>query len=277
MSPDIEELLANREAFGDYVYTPLQDALAQLDERRNDPSLEGKILSFLGNSVPDAFGSTPKVVLARHVITPSYEVTRFLNVPDSLGMEPLFFEYHKDKMIYKNPSKYHLGRLIFEKGIGKKGGTKLEHTNIINFDEAHGAEIGSIRTLSGESLVDFHHGLFLKRFPNLAHTFFDGSTWYSENGGVPVKYYPKFLALFLRNGILFENFLLDQKEISFTREIFLPAFNEVTEHFGIKPLIVRLEPTDIEGDGFWLAYPYALKKLAGLEPEVQGEVSDKTA
>jgi len=69
------------------------------------------------------------------------------------------------------------------------------------------------------------------------------------------KYYTPFTALFIKDAILFENFMLDSKEISFTKDIFLSAFIEVYRKTGCKPLIVALEPTDIEGDEFWPCHP----------------------
>jgi hypothetical protein len=265
---DIGALVGDRSAFHDFVYTPLDEAIAELERRRENPDLMKTVTRFLGNSLLPEFSEKPRAVLARHVITPNYEVTRFLSVPDSTGMAPLFFEYHKDKLIYKNPSKYRLARLLFHHGYGKKGGAKTSQVEVLHLDSAHGKEIASVTTHSGENLVEFHHGLFLSRFPHLKDALFDGSAWYAQNGGSPEKYYSKFLALFVAHGILFENFLLDQKELSFTTDVFLPGFLEVMRMTGVKPLIVALEPTDIEGDEFWISYPHTLK---GLVDKTQNE------
>lgn len=267
---DIEALINDRKAFNALVYTELPDALAELEKRRADAAFRGKVDDLLGGGAPPEFGSKPKAVLARHVITPNHEVIRFLNIPDSTGMEPLFFEYHKDKLIYKNPGKYRLAKLLFHAGFGKKGGAKTEQAAIIHLDASHGKEIASVSTHMGQSLVEFHHNLFLSKFPAFMEGLFDGSAWYAQNGGTPQAYYPRFLGLFLVNGILFENFLLDQKEILFTKEIFLPAFLEVERRTGKKPLIVALEPTEIEGDEFWLSYPHTFKETLDLrKPEEQ--------
>jgi hypothetical protein len=91
-----------------------------------------------------------------------------------------------------------------------------------------------------------------------------------ENGGKPKEYYKAFLTLCIRNGILFENFILtNEEERRFTKDVFLPIFSEVTERIGMKPLIVALEPTDIEGDKFWMCHPpetfdYVKKKLESV-------------
>ena len=65
--------------------------------------------------------------------------------------------------------------------------------------------------------------------------------------------------MFLQDGVLFENFLMDGKEQKFTEEVILPAILEIEAECGYKPLIVALEPTGIEGDHFWLSHPFQNK------------------
>jgi hypothetical protein len=123
-------------------------------------------------------------------------------------------------------------------------------------DLANGKPISSVRTQWGQGLVDFHRELFLLRYPKYKKdVFFDISKWFKNNGGNAKDYYKKFMALFIRNGILFENFMLDYEEMQFTKDYFLPAFFKVYEDLGLKPLIVALSPTDIEGDQFWMCHP----------------------
>jgi hypothetical protein len=258
----IETLLRDREAFTAFVYSSVEDALDAIRERSTDMALKDSIASLMEMRVPEQFGDCPRAVLARHVITPNYETIRFLNVPDSTGLEPLFFEYHQDKLVYKNPGKYHLARMSFDLGRGKSGGQKHAHVRLVDFNNSHGKPIRSVETLFGMGLVDLHHSLFLAKYPGHERYMFDGSTWYAEHGGKPELYYEKFLGLFVAHGILFENFLLDQKEYEFTRQVFLPAFMEVIRKTGKKPLIVPLEATHIEGDEFWLSYPESVLKAA---------------
>ena len=84
-----------------------------------------------------------------------------------------------------------------------------------------------------------------------------------------------FLGLFLQNAILFENFILDYKELEFTKEVFLPAFIEIYKRFGIKPLIVALEPTNLEWEIFWMCHPFESKKVVDgrLKSEIIGQPS----
>ncbi len=272
--PTIDELTADKAIFNKFVYTPLHDAVNELHRRRTNKRLAGKIKKFLNGDLPRAFKTSARVVLARHIVTPNHEVIRFLSVADTLGIKPLFFEYYSDKMIFKNPWKYSLGRLSFHAGQGRKRGAKLERLRIIHFDNSHGKQISSVKTLWDEYLVDFHHKLLLHRFPLLKRSFFDGSEWYAAQGKNPLKFYDKFLSLFLYHGILFDNFFLDKNELAFTKEVFLPAFIKIQQEFGIKPLIVHLEPFATEEDEFWLSYPHSLKSM--VEDRLKKSISGVT-
>ena len=251
----IEKLCNNHEELNNFVYTPIEEAVKELEKRRKDKILEKKVLELLNGDVPDPFEKKEKFVLARHLVTPNYEVSRFLIIADVFEFEPLFFEYHDDKLVYKNPWKYSLGKMTFYSGKGKKGGMKTKNVDIIDFDSSHGKKISSINTKWGQSLVDFHHEYFFNRFPTFKDSVFNASDWYFKNGGNPEIYYERFLTLFVMHGIIFENFFLDEVEMEFTKKIILPAIINISAKLGLKPLIVALEPTDIEGDGFWLCHP----------------------
>ncbi len=245
----IEELVSDRQKFNDYLYTPVNDAILELEKRSKDLSI--KTVSC----VPKIFENSFKAVLHRQLVTPNYEVLRFVSIADGMDLDPLFFEYTEDKFVTENEWKYSLGCQSFYMGHGKKGGIKLKNLKVIDFNASNGKKISEVKTLWSQTLPDFHHELFLTRFPNFGKNLFDGSSWYKDNGGNAKGYYKPFLSLFIKHGILFENFLLDYKELSFTKEVFLPAFLEIAEETGLKPLIVALEPTEIEEDIFWLCHP----------------------
>jgi hypothetical protein len=120
---------------------------------------------------------------------------------------------------------------------------------------ANGRRISELKTLWGEGFVEFHHEFLHERFPHLRDKHVDISSWLKESGSGAKDYYQKFFTLFLKDGILFENFLLDKKELNFTKEIVLPAIINIEKATGKKPLIVALEPTKHEGDKFWNSYP----------------------
>ena len=250
----IEELLSDRKKFQEYIYTPPMEAILELKRRWADKNIK------ITTPILPIFKNGFKAVLHRQLITPNYEVLRFMNIVDCFEFEPILFEYSFDKFVTENEWKYHLGHMCFNFGHGKKGGVKIDRINIIEFNEANGKKISDVKTIWNQKLTDFHHELFNCRFPQFKNSIFDESKWYLDNGGNAKSYYKPFLSFFIKHGILFENFLLDSKELSFSREVFLPAFLQVEEETGLKPLIVALEPTDIEVDLFWMCHPPEIKE-----------------
>lgn len=262
MSPSImvEELMSKRQSFNDFIYLPLFDALAELERRQTDLSLSTYVEKYLSKDIPDIMKEKKSAVLFRHIATPNYEIRRFMNIADTVddyGIQPLILEYLDDKFTNRNQWKYFLGRLSFYKGHDKNKTAMFECKVIMDFNTHNMQPISSVKTLAGNSLVDFHHDLFLRHFPHMKNVgMFDMSEWLREHGGGAKAYYKTFLSLFLKHGILFENFLIDGNESVFTKEIILPALFEIHKETRVKPLIVALEPTDIESDQFWLSHPY---------------------
>ncbi|MES3004653.1 MAG: hypothetical protein V4690_00910 [Patescibacteria group bacterium] len=252
---DIEKIVLNREEFNAFVYTPIHEAIDQLNLRRKDKKLEELIDELLTCPVPHPIKHEPKAVLFRQIFTPNYEFLRFRGVIDVLDMDPVFWEYHNDKFTPNNPMKLYLGKMPIHKGFSKKGHGKIEFETIVDFNKSNGRRLADIKTMWNESLIDFHHKLLFTFAANTEKYFFDASEWFKSHNGSAKEYYKNYIALFVRHGILFENFVLEGEELDFTRNVFLPAFIEVYKKTGKKPLIVALSPTDIEGDIFWSSYP----------------------
>lgn len=265
---DIDTLVGDRELFNAFVYTPLKPAVSSLKKRWNDQNLI--IDCAIPEPLKDGFGA----VIFRQLVTGNYEIRRFVSIVDSMDLKPVFWEYYADKFTSNNEWKHSLGKLFFYLGRGKKGGAKIECLKIIDFNRFNGQAICDVKTLWGESLIDFHHRFTRERFRDISSSFFDASCWFAENGKSADKYYQTFLELFVKHGILFENFLLDEKELSFTKEVFLPAFIEVWRKTGHKPLIVSLEPTDIEDDKFWMCHPHA--DMEYVRMQLEGVVDSNT-
>ncbi len=266
---DIDHLISNREAFNKFVYTPLDEAVRELDERSKDKKLKEYVKKTLPIGVPNIIEDGKKYAfLARVVATPNHESHRFLSVIDVLDhFIPVFWEYIDDKFTPNmNEIKYHLARMTFYLGRGKKGGEKITNLRVVDFNVHGGKKISDVKTIWGQSLSDFHHEFFKKHY---AHhhklnnpIFFDGSAWQAECDNDIKIYYKYIFTLFLTHGIIFENFLLNNKgELVFIKEVFLPIFLSILKDTGKKPLIVALEPTDIEGDKFWMYYPHEYKKF----------------
>jgi hypothetical protein len=258
LAKQIDELVSDRRKFNEFVYTSLEDAVSEINKRESDAQLKKYLETNLPSGRPSIFDRKRCAVLFRQVATPNYEFRRFISLIDGLeDYTPVIFEYFDDKFVDKNEFKYHLGMLAFYCGRGKKGGEKICLLNIIDFNKSRGRKISEINTIWGQPLTDFHHELFNAAYGNKKDVVLmsDVSLWFAQNGGGAALYYKKFLSLFLQNDILFENFMLDSKELSFTKEVFLPAFISILNETGHKPLIVALEPTEVESDVFWMCHP----------------------
>jgi hypothetical protein len=261
----IEEVFASRNAFNDYVYTPWEEALETLDRRAEDTELQAYVDQIIPQGLPPVMRGRKSMVLFRHIATPTYETNRFFIAADALGdrLQPLVLEYLADKFNNRSDGKYFLGKIPFYRGRNGKGESLIEFNTIIDFNASNNKPINSVNTHWGQSLVDFHHELFDQALPDFANARFDLSEWLHAVGPAAHNYYKSFLTLFLKDALLFENFFIDssQKEFSFNRDIILPAFKEICEESGVRPLIVALEPTHMECDPFWNAHPESRKEL----------------
>lgn len=254
---DADLLFHDRARFRSLVYTPLEQAIAELGRRRRIRQLQSASRRLLSNDVPEPFCQHPRLALLRYINTPNHETLRFLNIATShTGIVPLLCEFPQDKFVPSNTSKRMLGKLAFA-SKGHPRMTLFERLSIIDFLKSQNCKIADIQTVWGQPLVAFHHELFRRVTSfDAQRCSYDISSWYRRRGPNAKQYYASLLALFVRDGILFENFIINQKEeAAFFRGIFLPAFLEVWKATGVKPLIVALEPPESEGHKYWLSYP----------------------
>lgn len=263
--------MRDQELFYHTVCTPLKDALAELKKRRADPRLEKLVLRLLHDDVPDPLRASPKAVIFRQITAANYENRRFLNLVNaSDAIEPLFWEYLEDKYT-PNELKRPWGKLHFYHGKGKKGGDIVERINIIDFNASNGKKIIEVETLWGESLLEFHHALLKDRLKLSDPTlFYDASGWFSRQGAKAKNYYESFLTLFVRHGILFEDFMLEAKESDFIQKVFIPAFLMVWKKTGHKPLIANLAAPRLEGQRFWYCHPASDKSFVERKMQEAG-------
>ncbi len=257
----IDKLVIDREAFNKFVYTSIEDIPAELTKRRNNKKLQSYIHNTLPAGIPEILRSGGSAIVFVQIATPNYELRKFIAMTKGLdGLSPLFFEYHEDKFTDNNEWKYNLGKLSFENGKNKNGIEIIERHNVIDFNSSKGKKLKEINTLWGQPLVDFHHDLFKNEYSLIEYKnigFFDASKWFLESGGEPRKYYESFFKLFLLNNVLFENYMLNEREKEFTRNIILPALITIRKEVNVKPLIVPIQPTDIEGRPFWMHHSHA--------------------
>ena len=243
----------------DEIYTPLKEAREEIMRRWEDKELMKKVEEFLGNDIPDFLQDSPKAYLARHIASLNFEFLAFEDLANDVGLNFILSEYLDDRYLSINSLKHCLGKMFFHTGTNKNGGKIFIPQKVVDFNHADKKIIKDVETIAGTKLVDLHHKILCEEFPQIKFNIKDISDWVNRNGKTPDIFYPKFLALFLRNGILFENFLLNKEEKKLTETIIVPAIAMLEKQFGYKPLIVRIFPKEKESDPFWYYYSKYIK------------------
>lgn len=243
----------------DDLLTPLTEALSELEKRRQDSELRRRVSDYLGDRVPSYFQGSPVLYLARHLATPNFETIRFSQLLHTHDLPVVIGQDIRDKFVPQNILKRCLGRLPIHVGSTHKGGKLLERyqkVTIVDFNTASGRPFSEIETIWGERLTDFHAGL-CNRYLAPGVRVVDDSEWISQNSrGDLIEHYKVFLALFVMHGILFEDFLAEDKnERQFIERVLRPAFAFVADTLGARPLITHLQPTSLESETFWMSYP----------------------
>ncbi len=248
---DVDEIIKNNDLFNDFVYTPLSLALKILEERKKDVNLISKVHDLLNNNIPELLKNNKCGIMARQIATPNHENKRFISIAKDNSLCPVFLEYFDDKFTSNNKYKHSLGQIKVFKNKNKNGEFTFKKINIVEFNSHNGKKLREVKTVWGESLVDFHKRLFdlsdIKDFH-----FLNEVDWYEKNDEKLIDFYTNFFILLTCYGILFENFLSsNDSEGDFTRNIVIPTIKKVVELTGVKPLIVPSEPLDMEDEDFW--------------------------
>ena len=122
--------------------------------------------------------------------------------------------------------------------------------------------MSEVKTTTGLKLTDFHHQLLNWFYPENDYRPTNFSHWFDSTKEKTKYYYLYFFSLFIRNGILFENYLQgDEEEHKFFLEKVYPSFRELKRIFGVQPLICPLLPLDVERQVSWSTYPVEMKKM----------------
>jgi hypothetical protein len=238
-------------------YTSLEDAKEEIHRRWADSSLRNKVEKVIA-TVPAFSSNEPKAYMWRPIATPNFEWFRFIELASLIKLRPCLAEFTNDKFVSLNSDKYVLGKMPFFDRKNKKGETMFNSKSIIDFNKYDGQCISAVQTQWGESLVGFHHRLL--GFYPLRAELVEVSSWFNLNGAKAVAYYHHYLTLFICHGILFENFITNEEEERFSKSVVFPAFNQVVEHFGMKPLIVQLVPHEVASDIYWRCYPVDIEE-----------------
>jgi hypothetical protein len=251
------------------MYISIEEAKEIVWKRWNNVELRKQVKEYLGD-IPAPFHEAPRSVLFRQIVSPNFESHAFCETSQNIGLNPLCLEFTGDKFCTRNPEKVLMGKMMFCAEKGEKGEVcKTSNYHLFDFTHNDMKCFSEIRTFWGESFVDFSRSLTAKHLPNIE--FIDTTKWIRSFGNFPQNYYHRFLALFICHGTLFENFLDNGAEKTFTSDIIRPAIQSIKDHFGIQPLIVRLVPREREEDRYWSWYP------RHIEQEVKALLAGKVA
>lgn len=242
------------------IYTPLEEAKEEIWKRWADKELEEKVNEYLSGKLPPILEKEPKAISTSHVATPNWAFFHFWENSRKVGLKPLAFEYRDDHFVTTNFDKVSLAKMVFYHGKDDNGEMITSSKHVIDLGgKEEKRHIKEIDTLWGENFIDFHHRALNAFYEDIE--IYDGSDWYHKLGKDAGEYYKYVFAFYIRNGILFENFLINDKEAKFTKEVILPAFEYVYKKFGVKPLIVPIWPQNESDTKYWWCYPEFIKIL----------------
>lgn len=237
----------------DHLYTPLEEAVALLHERRK--ALSGDS----GSALERHLSSKSYAVIFRQIASPNFELERFASLASSVGLVPLVLEFPADRFITFNPSKCALVRMRFSDG--PDSATAVSKVVIADMSSSDSLPFRQIRTAWNQPLVSFHHELLFSRAALRSIELFDASEWFLVNGPKANDYYPRLLSLFVHHAILFDDFLMTPSEQRFTTEVVASAFESAHQRHKLRPLVCRIDPTDGADQNSWFHYPNQLKEL----------------
>lgn len=235
-------------------FTPFDEAIAEIERRRQDSSLKAAVEAYLGHDIPEIFnGPEPIFYLSRHVATPNYETLRFIELtkdhkfPTVIGQDP------KDKFVSNNCMKRALGKMHVTKGTARNGDEITENFTVVNFTTEQGKQLHTVATIHGDDLINFHNRLLREIYPKDV-IISDESSWIDRQGrGRLLEHYVQYLTLMLAHGITMEDFV--EEDHHFITAVLQPAIAIVQKRFGLAPLICRLIPEDMAIDKDWVGYP----------------------
>jgi hypothetical protein len=243
------------------VYFELDEAIKILEERKKDKKLHNKIKEYFGDDLLE-FGVENKnfACISKYITTPNNETKYFLNKVFKNKLHPVFLEY-SGKFVAKNKDKYYLTKLYFCEGENKNSEEIYTSNTVVNFNEEEGNKICDVKTSDGRYLIDVHRNAMGNLLSDHKHRLILIEDWFDKMQKKYEYAYVPFLSIFLKDAILFENYLPeDKEECKFLEKRFKPAFDIIKEQFGVRPLIVPIVPQKEEMDRKWYAYDSNFKK-----------------
>jgi len=226
------------------IHTPLEDAVHQITQRRTDTGLLNEVQLFLKEDIPRHFiCDNPVFYLSRYLATPDYETLLFINQIKSYEYRIVIGEDTADTLTSHSALKRNLLKLPIVTGYSKNGRPIIKYHRVGDINTQQGKQLQDVELFDGQNLVDYHHALCDRMFPENVK-WVEESAWVNRHSrGQLVKLYESMLALLVTHGIMLEYY--EPKETSFMQEVVLPAFNTTKKRFGYSPLIVPLEQSSL--------------------------------
>lgn len=221
-------------------YTNLADAKEVLLGRTEYTGDVEKMWKAKGLSVPFSF-SKPTAVIGRPAIF-RIESVLVIHMAESHGMDISWLTYDDDRYVDASKVKRSLVQPYFADKLDKKGNFISHRVRLIeNLRPIQLVELSKIISDDGVSVLSLHRERLLQAYPNVHIS--DMSHWAKSLGGNALAYYEAYLSLFVSHAILFEDYHGGESGeglSSFTKQVFEPAFANVTQRFGVKPIVVKL-------------------------------------
>jgi len=241
----------------DWLYTPVPEAVTELSRRRADAELRLKVDRFQAEIPPTFMPTEPFGAIGRFLATPSHELSRFLALVQSIGLQPLYLEHSDDLFFAQNRDKYRLYRPAFD--FSPRSPRSLA---LFKFSGSEMRRLSDLKTRGGMNLVEYHHRLIHRTLPDTKCRFVDFSGWRAQARS-DEPFYLRYLAPYIAHGILFESFIASNpSEMRFVRERVTPSILKLEEMFGVRPLIVRLLPAETESEDYWTWLPGSIYEFA---------------
>jgi hypothetical protein len=144
------------------IYTPVQEATAELRRRRRNPELLRQVCTALGGDIPRYLLENECFVLSRHIATPNNEALYVFDQAARHGATAIFSQDLADKFTSVNTLKRRLARPeVYEARDGSGHGC-FRKVDLVDMASAENLCLGDVATREGSPLASFHNGLFAR-------------------------------------------------------------------------------------------------------------------
>lgn len=220
-------------------YTEVQNAKSALLDRKDKVEEVELYWRSLGFEIPIRFHK-PTLVLGRPACL-NIEALLALQIAREAGLDSGWLTYDKDKYTNISSLKRSLVQPLFTERLDKLDRFIPKKEKLIkNLNILHGLKLIGLTSDEGHSVLDFHRARLLSIAPNVQIC--DMSEWANKLGGAK-GYYEAYLSLFVAHAILIEEYHNEETgegNVAFAKNVFEPAFQNVVERFGARPIIIRL-------------------------------------